>query len=195
VQSDDDLMARCARGDATAFEEVFARHEELVRRCVSSIVRDPTAADDLVQEAFLRVWTHGEQWASRGTVKAWIRRIATNLALNYVRSVRRRRQEPLNLPPHSGEEEGDWPAPGWLVDATALGPDAVLELAERQARFAELIDRLPPGKREVFRMAREAEMDIREVADALGIPEGTVKSRLHYATRWLARNWKQIEED
>ena len=64
---------------------------------IARIVREPAATEDLVQEVFLRVWTRAEQWQGSGTVKGWLYRIATNLSLNHLRSVKRRPQQPLEI--------------------------------------------------------------------------------------------------
>ena len=188
------LVARVAAGDGEAFETLFARHADGVRRHLQRMVRHGGAADDIMQETFLRLWTRAEQWDGRGSLRAWLFRIATNLALNHLRSVRRRRQRPLELPaPEPLSDEDDEPlAPAWMIDASALGPDAVAELAEERDRLHRLVERLPDDKREVFRLACEAELPVREIAEALDIPEGTVKSRLHYARKRLAREWRDL---
>ena len=188
------LVERVAAGDAEAFEALFARYADAVRRHVGRMVRYGGAADDLAQEAFLRVWTRAEQWDGRGSFRGWLFRIATNLALNHLRSVRRRRQQSLELPaPEPLSDEDDEPlAPAWMIDASALGPDAIVEAAEQRDLYRRLVDRLPDDKREVFRMAHEAEMPLREIAESLGIPEGTVKSRLHHARRRLADEWRGL---
>ena len=80
--------------------------------------------------------------------------------------------------------------PSWMIDASALGPDAIALLAEERALCRSLVDRLPEDKREVFRLAHEAELPVREIAEQLGVPEGTVKSRLHYARKLLAHDWR-----
>ena len=190
------LVERVAAGDAEAFEALLERYGEAVRRHVGRIVRFGGAADDLAQEAFLRLWTRAEQWDGRGSFRGWLFRIATNLALNHLRSVRRRRHQPLDpSPPEPLSDEDDEPlAPAWMIDASALGPDVVAELAEERELCRRLIDRLPEGKREVFRLAHEAELPVRDIAEALAIPEGTVKSRLHYARKRLAREWKALAE-
>ena len=195
MQSDKDLMGRILKRDESAFEALFTRYSETIRLYLLRTVRDENASDDLVQETFLRVWTHAEQWGGQGTFKAWLFRIAMNLALNYLRSVRRRRQQPLEIPSDMEDEEDENPAPSWLIDASALGPDAVLELSERRKLLQGLVDGLPESKREVFRLVHEEEMEIREVAEALEIPQGTVKSRLHYTVKRLAREWKDIETE
>ena len=90
--SDQDLMRRVQERDAGAFETLFSRYREPLRRHRARTVRDDAAADDLAQELFLRVWTRAEQWDGRGAFKAWLFRIAANIALNHLRSVRRREQ-------------------------------------------------------------------------------------------------------
>ena len=196
MPSDSELVRRVAGGDAEAFDALFARHKSPVCRHLVGMVRDRGVADDLLQETFLRLWTRAEQWTGGGTLRNWLLRIATNLALNHFRSVRRRRQQPLEppVPPNRGredaEDEEDF-VPGWMIDASALGPDALAEFAEQRELFGRLVDRLPDDKREVFRLAQEAELNLREIAEQLGIPEGTVKSRLHYARRRLAREWDE----
>jgi RNA polymerase sigma-70 factor (ECF subfamily) len=191
--SDEDLIGRIRERSAEAFEALFARHRQKLLKHLLRTVRDDAGAEDLVQELFLRVWTRAEQWKGRGSVEAWLFRIATNLALNYVRTVRRRRQRALEAPAVSAEEEDESPVPGWMIDAAALGPEALAEQAERQERLHRLVDDLPEEKREVLRLIYEAELDIAGAADVLGIPEGTVKSRLHSARKRLARKWGDKE--
>ena len=160
MPSDQDLMVRIRARDADAFETLFARYGETVRGHLRRILRDEAAAEDLVQEAFLRVWTRAGQWNGQGTFRAWLFRIATNLTLNHLRSVRRRREQPLEIPPERADEEDENPAPSWMVDASSLGPDALLEQAEQYRLLRRFIDELPEEKREVFRMVHDAEMEI-----------------------------------
>jgi RNA polymerase sigma-70 factor (ECF subfamily) len=75
----------------------------------------------------------------------------------------------------------------------SLGPDAALELAERHALYRRLLAEMPEEKREVLRLIHDDELEIGEVARTLGIPPGTVKSRLHYAMQRLARAWRDAE--
>ena len=159
---------------------------------IARIVREPAATEDLVQEVFLRVWTRAEQWQGSGSVKGWLYRIATNLSLNHLRSVKRRPQQPLEIPT---DDDDDSPIPGWMVDASALTPEAQLEIVEQQKRLGQLINALPPDKQDVFRMVYDDEMDLQGVADALQIPEGTVKSRLYHSRKRLSKQWSQLEEN
>jgi len=190
--SDDALIERVRAGDAAAFDALFARHAAPLRRHVLGTVRDEAAADDLVQEVFLRVWTRAEQWSARGAVKAWLFRIGLNLAINHLRAARRRPYLPLDAPvaPADDEAREEPGLPGWLVDAASVGPETTVEQVEQARLLRRLIEELPEEKREVFRLVRDAEMEPREIAATLGIPEGTVRSRLHYGRKQLARQWR-----
>jgi RNA polymerase sigma-70 factor (ECF subfamily) len=194
TQADETLMADILKHDARAFETLFDRYAEALRRHVCFMLHDETVAHDVVQETFLRVWLHVEQWDGRGAPRAWLYRIATNLALNDLRTVQRRRELPLELPPEPEDDEDMVGfVPAWMVDNSALGPEAAVELVEQRAFYRRALARLPDDKREVFHMVHDLDMSLQDAADALDIPEGTVKSRLHYARRQLARNWREIE--
>jgi RNA polymerase sigma factor (sigma-70 family) len=199
--SDEELITLiCQQADAQqrasdAFEVLYDRYREGVYRRLLSVTHTDIVAQDLLQETFLRVWTHAKQWNGRGAFGAWLYRIATNLAFNWLRSMQRRPERPLVLP-----DEGSWDewsddheliAPGWLADDMALGPQNALETSERTARLGGLINALPAEKREVFRLVHEMELSIRDAAERLGVPEGTVKSRLHYADMKLRQDWQQ----
>jgi RNA polymerase sigma-70 factor (ECF subfamily) len=188
--TDRDLVAGLVAGDERAFEQLYAQYGEGIRRHVAGLVRSD-AAQDLAQEAFLRAWQRAEQWDGRGTFKAWLYRIATNLALNYLRTVRRRREQPL---PVGGDDQDDVEdGPAWMSDDGALGLDVAVERSERLAQVRQLVDQLVDNKRDLFRLVHEYEMSLRDAADELGIPEGTAKSRLHYARKQLARQWQDLE--
>ena len=192
--SSDRALVECAlAGDAAAFEALLERYRAPIRRHLLRYTHDDVAAQDLLQEAFLRVWTRGDQWDGRGTFRAWLYRVATNLALNHLRTVRRRRETPLEteLEPETAEEDL---VPAWMVDDTALGPQAALEQAEERQQVRRLVAALPDEKRAVFRLVHEMEMTIHDTAAQLEIPEGTVKSRLYYARKQLADDWQALDD-
>ena len=97
VATDGDLIQRVLCSDAAAFDALYERHASAVRWRLVQVVRDEAAADDLLQETFLRLWTRAEQWQGTGSVAGWLMRIATNLALNHLRSKRRRPARPRPL--------------------------------------------------------------------------------------------------
>jgi len=193
MSSDRALVECVLAGDAAAFEALLERYRAPIRRHLLRYTHDDVAAQDLLQETFLRVWTRGDQWDGRGSFRAWLYRVATNLALNHLRTVRRRRETPLEteLEPETAEEDL---VPAWMVDDTALGPQAALEQAEERQQVRRLVAALPDEKRAVFRLVHEMEMTIHDTAAQLEIPEGTVKSRLHYARKQLADDWQALDD-
>ena len=190
--SDEELIARIAERDADAFDLLVARHEKLLARRLTGMLRDDDAARDVLQEALSRLWTHAGQWDGLGSPKRWLFRIADNLALNHLRTVRRRRERPLDLPIDPDDDEH---VPAWMIDDSSPRPDEALDLAEQRRLLRGLVDSLPDDKREVLQLVYEADMGIREAARALGIPEGTVKSRLHDARKRLADGWRNVESE
>jgi RNA polymerase sigma-70 factor (ECF subfamily) len=192
---DGELVARVCEQDADAFEELSARYRELIYRHVFATIRDGDATEDVVQEVFLRVWTHARQWSERGSFKAWLFRIATNSALNYLRGVRRRRQQPLERIIDPLNEDDESSIPEWIVDHALPAPDVILERSERNKLLQQLVSGLPVEKLAVFRLVYDAEMEMKGVAQVLGIPEGTVKSRLYYTNKRLARAWDEAAKE
>ena len=194
MQSDRELIEQIRERNAPAFEVLFERYRHLLLKHILHIIRDERAAEDLVQEVFLRVWTSAAQWDGRGELRSWLYRIATNLALNHLRTVHRRRQQPLEVPdePFDDEDGTFTQTPLWLIDNALPDPQAMLEQAEQSEFLWELVDGLPDKKRDVLHLVYGAEMDIRQAADELGVPIGTVKSRLHYTLKRLARECKEL---
>ena len=188
--SDTHLIQRIQDHDSEAFEDFHLRYRQVIRIHIVSIVRDDVIAQDLTQEVFLRVWTRANQWDGRGKVKGWVYRIATNLSLNHLRSIKRHPQQPLEIP--ADKSDDDVSIPGWMIDTSTLTPEVLFEGAEQQRMVWALIEDLPPEKREVFQMVYDDEMDLRSVASALDIPEGTVKSRLYHSRKSLANKLKEF---
>ena len=192
--SDQDLVREILGGSTEAFEVVFDKYQRTIEVHLIRIVRDREAANDLVQDVFLLVWNRAGQWNGQGPFKAWLFRIATNMALNYLRSRKRRREQPLEAPIEPNDED-EQTVPGWMIDNAALGPDMAMELEERRRLLQGFVDDLPQEKQKVFRMVHESELDLREVAEQLQIPEGTVKSRLYYARKRIASEWRAVARE
>ncbi|MCB0128129.1 MAG: hypothetical protein KDE58_37950, partial [Caldilineaceae bacterium] len=83
--TDEMLISQICAQDEVAFATLFARYRSAMTRHIEKTVRDAVVTEDLVQELFLRVWTHAAQWDNRGSVRAWLYRIGTNLTLNHLR--------------------------------------------------------------------------------------------------------------
>jgi RNA polymerase sigma-70 factor (ECF subfamily) len=191
--TDQDLVRHVLQRDARAFETLFDRYHAPIYRHLARMVREGDAAQDLVQEVFLRVWTRADQWDRRGSFGAWLYRIATNLALNHLRSLSRRREQ--SLVDAAGDQDDETIPAAWLLDEATPPPDVAVQLSERRQRIIELAGRLPAQKREVLHLVHELEMSVRDAAEELGVPEGTVKSRLFYARRRFAQEWRKLDTD
>jgi RNA polymerase sigma-70 factor, ECF subfamily len=190
------LANRVQSQDEEAFEILYTQYHQGIFRHLCAIVRSEAAAQDLLQEVFLRLWTRADQFSGQGNFRSWLFRISTNLALNHLRALRRHPAE--ILPTNEETAWDDWSeeettAPGWLVDTTTLDPHQLLELSEYNASVHQAIDRLPQEKREVIQLIHEMELSIRDTASRLGIPEGTVKSRLHYAQKLFNQVWRGLD--
>ncbi|MFH1569713.1 MAG: RNA polymerase sigma factor [Gemmatimonadota bacterium] len=190
--TDRDLVDRVTRGDEEAFGLLFERHRAPVHRHLLRILRDASWADDLTQEVFLRLWQRSDQWNADAGLRSWLLRIATNLALNHLRATKRRREQPIEIRPPAEEDEDDRPVPGWMVDTASRQPDEALDRTEQRRLLDRTVSQLSEGKQEVLRLLCEGHLDTRQVAVELGIPEGTVKSRLHHARQEIARSWQEL---
>jgi RNA polymerase sigma-70 factor (ECF subfamily) len=186
-------MARIRQGDEQAFDLLLNAHEPAVRGRLSRIVRDHAAVEDLVQEVFLRLWSRAGQWDGRGSVAGWLLRIAVNLGLNHLRTVRRRRTQSLDGEARADGENGSTIL-DCLPDEDMPTPEEAVRCLEQQRVLARMVGNLPPAQQEVVRLAHETECDIAGIAGQLGIPPGTVKSRLHYARGKLADMWQRWQE-
>lgn len=191
---DQALIESIQNQQAWAFEVLYDRYAASIRRHLCHMVSDEPAAEDLLQETFLRVWTRAGQWNGQGSFKGWLFRIATNLALNHLRTRRRQPEQPLELPDFLMDDDDLPDTPAWLVDTASLGLEAVMEQVEQGARLRQVIQDLPEEKRELLHLVHQMEFSLREAADELGIPEGTAKSRLYYARKQV-RHGLQAEQE
>ncbi len=191
--TDSELVGRIVDRDSEAFSQLMERYRRLVSLHLMRIVPDSAAVDDLAQDVFLRVWQRAWQWDGRGAFKSWLMRIATNLALNYLRSSKRRKHRSLDVS-RPGADDGDQTG-SWLADESMPSPEALAIQAEQQELVREMLDTLPAHRQELVRLVHEQQMKLADVADTLGIPLGTVKSRLHHTCKQLGRMWQQLYEE
>jgi len=166
------VLSRFRQGDVDAFETLFRMHQRAVQGWVMRIVREPSAAEDVVIEAFWRMHqAHARFDPGRG-FEPWARRIATHAALDWLR---RRRPESGLAPEH-------WNA----IPANAEGDPAIS--AEIRNKIAQAFAHLPVKLRIAALLAVVEEQPHKEVADALGISVGAVKLRVFRALRLLRKD-------
>ena len=166
-----DLLERFAAGDLDAFESLFREHQCAVYRWIVRIVRDPAAAEDLTVETFWRAYRSHARFQLDGNFAAWLRRIATNAALDHLRTART-----------YVELSEDFPA--------KPSPDSAVQKETRiavQRAFASL----PPRLRVVAQLGLIEEEPYRAIAEALGISEAATKLRMFRAVRILRKKLTQ----
>jgi RNA polymerase sigma-70 factor (ECF subfamily) len=161
-------IARAQHGDRQAFGELVCRYRERVVNVVYRMCGDPQLAEEAAQEAFLRAWQRLATYKPGSSFHSWICRIAINLAIDRLR--RERQSTSLD----------DLP-----LASPAAGPEAAVERQERARQVQGAVLALPPECRAALILREYEGLSYQEIADALGIPIGTVMSRLSYARSQL----------
>jgi RNA polymerase sigma-70 factor (ECF subfamily) len=189
--SDEELLRRFGEGDPRAFEELMRRYQRPIYNFVLRSVRDPEQAAELTQETFLRVVQRSGDFLGGSKVSTWMYTIARNLCIDNSRKMVFRRHKSLDAP-QGGEEDGRT-----LLDSVASGArtaDREVIGTDIQARLVAAVDELPDEQREVFLLRELQNMAFKDIADILGVPENTVKSRMRYALERLQRALAEYED-
>jgi RNA polymerase sigma-70 factor, ECF subfamily len=177
VSSDDQLLARFARGDRSGLEELFQRYRGLAYRVAHRLLGNEADALDAVQEGFIKALTHLAGFQGRSTFKTWLLRVVSNAALDLGRQRGRRETQSLEALGR-GERESQEPL-------TQQDPARNLHRGDLRRMLDQALAQLPEAQRHTFILHADAELSYREVAEILGISIGTVMSRLYYARQKL----------
>ena len=174
--ADSDLVARAAAGDGTAFHALVERHRAMVYRLAYQFAGNHHDAEDIAQDVFIKVYRSLERFRYDAQLTSWLYRIVMNACIDH-----KRRQSPSGWAPFTEDAElkmmntpEEGPGPEDQAYGGQLG--AVLESE---------IARLPPGQRLVFTMRHHEGLKLSEIAEALGLAEGTVKRQLNAAVHRL----------
>ena len=187
-----ELMAKVATGDQGAFEVLMRGHNQLLYRTARSIVRDDAEAEDVVQEAYLLAYCSAASFRGDATLSTWLTRIVVNEAIGRLRKTRRRAGI-IQLVPGSELRDGDEEeVMGERRDCSPEAPDEAALRTEARKLIEARIDALPDRLRTVFVLRAVEDMSVQETADALGIPEATVRSHF-FRARGLLR--EALERD
>ncbi|WP_407186126.1 sigma-70 family RNA polymerase sigma factor [Bradyrhizobium centrosematis] len=169
--SDDMLLESIADGNRTAMHILYCRHNVRVYRFILRIVRDATAAEDLVSQVFLDVWRTAGQFQGRSQVSTWLLSIARFKALT---AMRQRRFEDID------QEDVR------QIPDDSDTPETSLDRSDTSAILRACVQKLSPAHREIINLIYYHEKSVEEVGQIIGIPQSTVKTRMFYARKQLA---------
>ena len=169
--SDDMLLESIADGNRTAMHILYCRHNVRVYRFILRIVRDATAAEDLVSQVFLDVWRTAGQFQGRSQVSTWLLSIARFKALT---AMRQRRFEDID------QEDVR------QIPDDCDTPETSLDRSDTSAILRACVQKLSPAHREIINLVYYHEKSVEEVGQIIGIPQSTVKTRMFYARKQLA---------
>lgn len=182
------LLARLRAGDRSVFGTLVRQFERELYGYLRRYLGDDDLADDVFQNTFVAVFRKIGQFEPGRAAKPWLYAIATNQAIDALR--KRGRQGDRAADARTAPDEDGEPRPLFeLVPAATPGPAEVADRAEQAGRVRAAVDRLPDLLRQVVILAYFQGLKYKDIADALGIPVGTVKSRLHAATTKLTEDW------
>lgn len=189
-QSDEQLLLRYRdEHDRAAFEELVHRYEKELYSYLRRYLGDPTLAEDVFQATFLQVHLKCDQFEADKKFRPWLYTIATNQAIDAQRRNKRHRSVSLDRQHSEGDQEV-----GALIDLLvnqAAAPSSAMEAAERRDWVREAVAALPETLRSAVTLIYYQGLKYREAAEVLGIPVGTVKSRLHSAIYRLNEAWRR----
>lgn len=187
--SDEQLAALARDGSEAAFAALMRRYEAPIYGYLGRMLRNKADADDAFQDTFLKVYANLDRFRASGRFRPWLYRIATNCCLDLLRRRKRRRTVSLDAP---GPSDGPGaPALSDVLASHAPGPGEQADAAETGERLARAVARLRPKHRAVFVMAKYDHLAYDEIARALRVPVGTVKSRMNKAVNQVMR---ELEE-
>ena len=176
--ADGELAQAAVRGDSDAFGRLIDRHGLAVRRAARAILRDDDDADDAVQEGMLAAWRAIDRYDPARPFRPWLMRIVVNAALDARRRSRVRQAEPI----------------GETLESGGLGPDQMAEAALLRAKLNAGLAGLPERQRVALVLFDAEGWGHAEIAAALGVPEGTVRSYVFHARRAMRRSLGTLAE-
>ena len=180
----DELIERCLAGDQDAWEQIVRLHWRKVFNVAYKFVGKHDEAEDLTQDIFLKIFKALKTFDRRANFQTWIISISRNLCIDHYRSVRKERQtiarevDTSDLQPASVER----------------GPYQVVEHGDLRALLRQALQTLPVTLRTAVILRDLHELSYQEIADQLGLPEGTVKSRINRGRIELARQLKRLQD-
>jgi RNA polymerase sigma-70 factor (ECF subfamily) len=186
-RTDEQLLEAHLAGEAAAFRDLMDRYALELLHFLTRFLGSRAAAEDVFQETFLQIHLSAETFDPTRRFKPWLFTIAANKARDYHRKHRRRMSVSLS---NTVGDDDDGQQFVDLMESDLPVPDQPIADAERSRLVKMIVDRLPEHLREILLLSYFQRMSYNQIADALQIPLGTVKSRLHTAVAAFAQAWK-----
>jgi RNA polymerase sigma-70 factor (ECF subfamily) len=179
-EADAEMLRAVLAGDATAYQGIVEKYQGRVYALLYGMVRNREDARDLTQDAFVKAYRSLEGFRLEAGFYTWMYRIAMNLAIDFVR--KRKRRDVVGFDENIAQRDED----GTIAEVHHEdGPGKALERQQTLARIMAAMDRLPEDQKQVVLLRELEGLSYKEIADVMGIPEGTVMSRLFYARKKL----------
>ncbi|HEY4690336.1 MAG TPA: sigma-70 family RNA polymerase sigma factor [Anaerolineae bacterium] len=182
VPTDGQLLARIREGDLSALGTVYDKYRLQVFHTALAITRDRQAAEDILQECFLKVFSYVDRIDASLPLLPWLYRVTVNLSYTWATRQSRWRTSLENLLDH-------------LVAPPRTAPEGQFEARDLKARIQDAIESLPFNQRAVVILYYLSDLSLKEIAYVLDCPVGTIKSRLHYGRETLrSRLSRRVEQ-
>jgi RNA polymerase sigma-70 factor (ECF subfamily) len=191
--TDEVLMMRFQGGDRAAFAGLVRRHKTPIFNFILRQVRSAQVAEDLVQDVFVKIVHNATEFKHEARFTTWAYTIARNICIDHLRKMALRRHPSLD---QSSQDDGEGPtlgermpdrSPGAATERAAIG-------SELGVRITGAVEKLPAEQREVFLLREVGNIPFKDIAEMIGVPENTVKSRMRYALERLQEALSEYED-
>ncbi len=191
--TDEVLMMRFQAGDRGSFAMLVRKHKTPVFNFILRLVRAAPAAEDLVQDVFVKIVQSASDFKHESKFTTWMYAIARNICIDHLRKMSFRNHSSLDQVQGEGQD-----GPTLLDKTPDVHPSAAVERSvigqELGLRISKCVESLPQEQREVFLLREVANLPFKEIAVVTGVPENTVKSRMRYALERLQENLAEYED-
>lgn len=178
-------LKKAAAGSAEAFEQLVLKYQTAVYNLCLRMTGDPEDAADMTQESFLKAWRNLESFQGNSAFSTWLYRLASNTCLDHLRSVKRKPQLSLVMEDENGETQA------LDVPDSAPSPEEQVIALDEQSRLNDALQALEEDQRQILILRAVNGLSYTEIAEALHLKEGTVKSRLARAREQLRKKLQQ----
>lgn len=191
--TDEKLLQQYLDGDVAGFELLVRRHSQELYQFILRFTGDSVAAEDIVQEVFLQVHNSADSFDPERRFKPWLFTIAANKARDYLRRLVRRREVPFDA--YVGDEKDSGQRFIDLLASDDVLPQEGLLGEESRRTVKSIVETMPAKLSEVLILAYYHRFPYKEIAEIIGVPLGTVKSRLHAAVACFGQRYREAVAD